>query len=61
MISDLDIWRSASVLIEKHGDEARGRADAMIERALNDNARAVWVRIRDAIDELQNETPGVVH
>ncbi len=47
------------MLIEKHGDEARGRADEMIERTLNDNARAVWIGIRDAIDELQKqETDG---
>ncbi len=62
MPSELDIYRSASVLIESRGaDDAKAHATSMIERALNDDVRAVWIRIRAAIDELLNEAPGAVH
>jgi hypothetical protein len=37
VISDLDIWRAANLLIRKHGDradlEARQLADLMLDRA----------------------------
>ena len=55
MPSDLDIFRSASLLIDKRGHAARDDAEEMIGRALTNEARAVWVRIRDAIDELQKQ------
>ena len=36
MISDLDIWRAATLLIQRHGEdaeiEAAKRADQMLER-----------------------------
>ena len=55
MTSDLDIWRSARVLIDQHGAdapvEAAMRADAMLEAGDLDG-RAVWVRILKAVEEL---------
>ena len=56
MTSDLDIFRSASVLIREHGDgaalEAAQRADALLERGDMEGA-AVWRRIVRAVEELQ--------
>ena len=55
MISDLDIYRSANVLIRQHGEdapiEAAMRADAMLERGDLDEY-AVWKRMVKAVDEL---------
>ena len=55
MISDLDIYRSANVIIRQHGEdapiEATMRADAMLERGDLDGY-AVWKRIVKTVDEL---------
>lgn len=56
MISDLDIWRAANLLIRRHGSdaeiEAARRADLMLERGDRDG-QLVWVRISRAIAQLQ--------
>ena len=56
MPSDLDILRSASVLIEHHGGDAKleaaTRADAMLAKGDLDG-HDVWLRIVQAIDTLQ--------
>jgi hypothetical protein len=53
MISDLDIWRAANLLIQRHGEdaeiEAAKRADQMLERGDLDG-QMVWKRIRRTID-----------
>ena len=55
MLTDLDIFRSAKILVEQHG------ADALIEAALKADGlldagdldgQAVWLRIRKAVLEL---------
>ncbi len=55
MLTDLDIFRSAKILVEQHG------ADALIEAALKADelldagdfdGQAVWMRIRKAVLEL---------
>jgi hypothetical protein len=55
MISDLDTWRAANLLIQRHGAdaelEAAKRADLMLERG-DDEGRLVWRRIKRAIVEL---------
>ncbi len=55
MISDLDIYRSANVLIRDHGEdaaiEAAMRADAMLEKG-DLGGVAVWRRILRAVEEL---------
>ncbi len=55
MVSDLDIYRSASVLIREHGEdapiEAAMRADAMLESGDVDGY-AVWKRIVKAVEEI---------
>ena len=56
MISDLDIYRSANVLVKQHGQDAPihagMRADAMLEAGDLDGV-AVWRRVLKAVEELQ--------
>ncbi len=51
MIPDLDIWRSANVLVTRHGEDApihaAMRADAMLEKRVLEG-RAIWLRIVSA-------------
>ncbi len=58
MISDLEIYRSANVLVKRHGQdapiEAAMRADAMIEKGDLEGC-AAWKRILRAVEELQRE------
>ena len=55
MTDDKDIYRSAQVLIDRHGDDApihaAMRADAMLEAGDLDGL-ATWKQILSAIDEL---------
>ena len=61
MISDLDIYRAANVIIERYGKEAQihstKRASAMLDKGDLD-AYAVWKRILLAVEELQETVPG---
>ena len=54
MVSNLDIWRAANLLIRKHGAnaelEAAKRADLMLDRG-DDDGRLLWARIRRAIED----------
>jgi hypothetical protein len=54
MTSDLDIYRTANVLIREHGEdaalEAAQRADAMLEKGYLDGQR-VWRRVLAAVAE----------
>ncbi len=60
MIPDLDIYRSANVIIKRHGQDApihaAMRADAMLEAGDLDGY-AVWKRILRAAEELQETAP----
>ncbi len=60
MTSDLDIYRSAQVLVKRHGQDApihaAMRADAMLEAGDLDGY-AVWKRILRAVEELQGTAP----
>ncbi len=62
MTSDIDIYRTANVLIREHGEDApiqaAMRADAMLEKGDLDGY-AVWKRILRAVEELQRAGPGV--
>lgn len=67
MISDLDVYRSAQLIVEKHGDgapiEAAMKADAMLEKGDLDG-QATWMRILGAVKELLQARPDegdVVH
>jgi len=64
-IADVDVWRAAKVLIDRHGAKATAdamkRADALA--AQGDAAgKVVWLRILKSVEELQNTKPvGAVH
>lgn len=56
MTSELEIWRSARLLVEQHGADAMAaaetRAQAYLDKA-DDNNWVLWMRIAAAILELQ--------
>ncbi len=56
MIHDLDIYRSANVLVKRYGEDAvlkaAQRADVMLERGDLDDY-AVWKSIVRAVEEMQ--------
>jgi hypothetical protein len=60
MIPDLDIYRSANLLVKQHGEdapiEAAMRADAMLEAGDLDGY-GVWKRVLRAVGELQETMP----
>ena len=66
MIIDIDIYRTANLLIEQYGADGAGmhaamRADELLARGDMDGA-AVWRQVITAIKELQNMKPnGAVH
>lgn len=59
-ITDIDVFRSANLLIEQHGGEAAihaaMRADELLEAGDVDGA-AVWRRIVLAVNKLLSEVP----
>lgn len=59
-ISDLDIYRSARLLVKRHGDDAvryaAERAD-VLARAGDEDGRVVWRRIAAAVEELSRTGP----
>lgn len=61
MISDLDIYRAANLLLERHGAdalmEAARRIDTMLDRGDLDG-RLLWLRIKHAIEALQAPSRG---
>ena len=64
MISTLDIYHPANLLIRQHGPdaelEAAQRADLMLERG-DREGQLVWMRIRRAIGDLQALGQGPAH
>ena len=56
MIPDLDIYRSANILVKQHGEDApihaAMRADKLLEAGDLDGV-AVWRRILRAVEELR--------
>ena len=61
MIPDLDIYRSAQVLVRQHGQDApihaAMRADAVLDKGDLDGY-AGWKRILRAVEEIGNTTSG---
>jgi hypothetical protein len=58
MISDLDIYRAAKLLIDQHGDDApirvAERSDELLGKGDTEGA-AIWRAIMAAIEELQRD------
>ena len=64
-MNDIDLWRAAKLLVDRHGEEASieaaKRADDMLEQG-DMEGKAVWLRILEAVKELQSVEPaGAVH
>ena len=60
-IDDIDIYRAAKLLIEKHGDEAAVITIKRATKMLDDgdvDGYAVWKRILQAIEQLKSTKPG---
>ena len=61
MVSDLEIYRAANQLLQRHGEDAQFEAarlaDAMLDRGDLEGQR-VWKRVLRAIDELRRNEPG---
>jgi hypothetical protein len=63
MIPELDIYRAANLLIDRHGGDALVAAAQMIDRMLelgDPEGRQVWRRIKRVIEALQ-AAPTAVH
>ena len=64
MISDLDIYRAANLLIEQYGAdagiEAARRIDTMLDRG-DCEGQLLWRRIKRAIVALEAPREGSVH
>ncbi len=60
MTSDLDIYRTANVLVKHYGKdaalEAAQRADAMLEKGSLDGHQ-VWKRVLATVKEIQRQEP----
>ena len=59
-MEDIDIWRTAKILIDAHGDGALAEASRRERDALEDglpDAVAVWKRVMRAVEELQRGQP----
>ncbi len=63
MVDDIDVYRSAKLLVDQHGDEApihaAMRADAMLEKG-DVKGAAVGRAILRAANELLKEKPSVI-
>jgi len=60
MTSDLDIYRSAKLLIDQHGEDAPIFAAMQADKCLEDgdlDGKAVWMGVIRAIKELLNQQP----
>ena len=55
-MDEVDIWRSAKLLIEAHGEDAAMEAAMRADRALEDgypDVATVWQKVMRAIEQLQ--------
>ncbi len=60
MVDDVDIYRSAKLLVDQHGDEAPIHAAMRADELLGTgdvDGRAVWLRILKAVEELLADKP----
>ena len=60
MTSDLDIYRSAKLLVDQYGDDAGLEAAMQADRLLaagDLGGKRAWVRIIAAVEELQRTKP----
>lgn len=65
MISDLEIFQSAKLIIDKYADDAEAEAErrglALLAEGATEGHRT-WMRIKGAIGQLRQESPpGALH
>jgi len=64
VIRDIDIWRAATLMLKRYGENAlterAARADDLATEGDHDGA-AIWRHITDALTQFANTTPGPVH
>ena len=65
MTSDLDIYRTAAVVLKAHGEDAAThaamRADELMDKG-DMEGRTAWLRVLAAVKELMTKEPdGAVH
>ncbi len=56
MTDEIDIWRSAKLLVDRHGDEAPVHAAMRADKMLADgdvDGQRIWMRILRATEELR--------
>lgn len=59
-MKDIDVWRSANLLIQQHGGSAEWEAARLVERAREKGdaeGERVWVEILKASSVLRNTKP----
>ena len=60
MTPDIDIYRTANLLIKEHGEtakvEAAMRADKMLEKG-SLNGQATWLRVLEAVKKFLDKHP----
>jgi hypothetical protein len=59
-MEEIDIWRTAKILIDSHGKRAWMEAAQRADHALSDGkleVAAVWTRIWKAVQALQKQKP----
>ena len=57
---EIDIWRAASLMLERYGEKALEKNTARADEPAADgypNGAAPWHRISDAVGQLANKTP----
>ena len=63
-LSKIDVWGAASLLIQRHGGSAEHAALRLADEMNDQNdlgGYLVWLRIREAILEMQGRQRGTLH
>ena len=59
-VAEIDIWRSAKLMIDQHGDEAAIHAAMRVDELLEASdldGYTVWKRVLKAVEELLDRGP----
>ena len=60
VIPEIDIWRAATLMLKRYGDEALEQSDRRVDEltaAGDHNGADTWRRITAAVEQLANTTP----
>ena len=63
-VAEIDIWRSAKLMIDQHGDEAAIHAAMRVDELLEASdldGYTVWKRVLKAVEELLDRGPPGKH